>query len=110
MDHLFEKGDYHYALFIGHLVLEKVLKALFVKRVNKIPPFSHSLVLLANKADLILDDEQKEFLEIVTDFNIAARYPDQKFKFYKKCTKEFTEPQIRKIKEYYEWLKSLVTS
>jgi len=28
IDHLFEKGDYHYALFFGHLVIEKMLKAL----------------------------------------------------------------------------------
>jgi len=26
VDHLFEKGDYSWALFIAHLVLEKVLK------------------------------------------------------------------------------------
>lgn len=31
MDHLFEKRDYHWALFIGHLVLEKMLKALYDK-------------------------------------------------------------------------------
>ena len=28
--HLFEKGDYLHALFFGHLVLEKLLKAHFV--------------------------------------------------------------------------------
>ena len=26
-EHLFEKEDYHYCLFFGHLVLEKTLKA-----------------------------------------------------------------------------------
>ena len=29
-EHLFEKGDYAWCLFIGHLVLEKFLKALYV--------------------------------------------------------------------------------
>ena len=33
-EHLFEKGDYHYCLFLGHLVLEKALKALYVKNVD----------------------------------------------------------------------------
>ena len=28
--HLFEKKDYSYALFFGHLAVEKMLKALFV--------------------------------------------------------------------------------
>ena len=82
MDHLFEKGDYHWALFIGHLVLETMLKALYVKNVGKVPPYSHRLVQLANKTKVPLNQEQMEFLEIVTDFNIAVRYPDQQFRFY----------------------------
>ena len=28
-EHLFEKRDYSYALFFGHLAVEKMLKALF---------------------------------------------------------------------------------
>lgn len=32
-----------YALFMGHLALEKLLKALVVKRTKKHAPFSHSL-------------------------------------------------------------------
>jgi HEPN domain-containing protein len=31
VDHLFASGDYNYALFLGHLYLEKLLKALVVK-------------------------------------------------------------------------------
>jgi len=31
-DHLIEKEDYSYALFFGHLAVEKLLKALFVIR------------------------------------------------------------------------------
>lgn len=31
MIHLFDSEDYHWALFIGHLVIEKLLKARLVK-------------------------------------------------------------------------------
>ncbi len=31
-EHLVEKGDYSYALFFGHLAVEKLLKALYVAR------------------------------------------------------------------------------
>lgn len=31
-NHLLEKGDYSYALFFGHLAIEKILKALYVSR------------------------------------------------------------------------------
>jgi hypothetical protein len=41
-------------------------------------------------------------LEIITDFNMEARYPDEKFSFYKKCT--FTEINLKKIEEIRKWL------
>lgn len=104
-EHLFEKGDYHYCLFIGHLVLEKALKAIYVKNKDLNAPYKHSLPILAQKAGLELSEEQETFLEEVTDFNIEARYPDIKFSFFKKCTKEFTEEYFKRIKEFYRWLK-----
>ena len=35
--HLFEKGDYSYALFFGHLAIEKLLKGLYVERKHNTP-------------------------------------------------------------------------
>ena len=110
IDHLFENGDYHYALYFGHLVLEKLLNALYVKNVGKVPPYKHRLILLSNKAKLSLSEEQKKAFETFTNFNIEARYPDEKFNFYKLCTKEFAEPYIKQVKEYYQWLKTLIKS
>jgi len=51
-EHLFEKEDYHYCLYLGHLVLEKILKALFVQNIGPTPPHKHALPLLAEKAGL----------------------------------------------------------
>jgi len=42
--HLFEKGDYSYALFFGHLTIEKILKAIYAGRTGETPPFTHRLV------------------------------------------------------------------
>lgn len=105
MENLFNSKDYHWALFISHLVLEKLLKAVYIKNVNDTPPFIHNLSLLAEKSKLILTDEQKDFLDLVTTFNIKARYPDYKKKFYNKCTKAFTTKNIEKIKEFRLWIK-----
>lgn len=44
--HLFEKGDYLHALFFAHLVVEKILKAHFVKdNTADIPPKTHNLMV-----------------------------------------------------------------
>ena len=84
--HLFEKGDYPYALFFGHLTIEKFLKALFVQKFDEPPPYTHRLTYLTEKTGLTISPEKLELLEIITDFNLEARYPDEKFTFFKKVT------------------------
>ena len=106
MGHLFEKKDYHWALFMGHLLIEKLLKACYVKRVDNQPPFTHNLLRLGEKSDLELSEEQKDFLVTVTAFNIRARYDDYKLAFYKTCTESYTTTWIEKIEEFREWIKT----
>ena len=43
-------------------------------------------MVLAEKCDLELTDEQVEILKVITQFNISAGYDDYKESFYKKCT------------------------
>jgi len=74
MVHLVETKDYNWALFLGHLVIEKLLKALFVKKLERHAIFSHDLLRLATKANLVLNVEQEEWLDEITTFNLNARY------------------------------------
>ena len=106
MEHLFDAGDYSYALFIGHLILEKILKAHYVKKTEESPPRIHDLFKLANLSCSELSDEQLKFLIQANAFNIEARYPEEKLNFYNVCTKEFASENISKIKELHTWLKS----
>ena len=106
--HLFEKKDYPYALFLGHLTVEKLLKALFVRKFDEPPPFTHRLPYLAEKAGLRLSQERLELLEIITDFNLEARYPDEKFSFHRRCSKEFAKKYMDKIEEIREWLQQQI--
>ncbi len=105
MKHLFEKGDYHWSLFMGHLVLEKLLKAYYVKSKDKQPPFIHNLTRIAILADIELTEKQFDILDTVTTFNIRARYDDYKNQFYKKCTYEYSKTWINNIEEIIQWLK-----
>jgi HEPN domain-containing protein len=108
MEHLFDSGDYSYSLFIGHLVLEKILKAHFVKNREESPPRTHDLFKLANLTSIEFSEEQLKFLINVNAFNIEARYPEEKLNFYNLCTKEFAFDNICKIKELFLWLRSRI--
>jgi HEPN domain-containing protein len=103
MDNNFISGNYDWALFIGHLSLEKILKALWIKNnPGDIPPKTHNLKKLADEAKFQLRENDAETLLEINDFNLETRYPDYKFEFYKKCTKEFAEGYIIKIKELHK--------
>jgi HEPN domain-containing protein len=105
---LFQNGRYDWCLFIGHLVIEKTLKAFYTRDVNETPPRIHNLLRLAEPTTLQLSDEQKQLLMDITRFNIETRYPDYKQSFQKVCTKEFAEDYFVKIKELHSWLKSCI--
>ena len=104
MGSLYKNGHYAWSLFLGHLVLEKLVKAVYVKHVDANIPFTHDLTKLAGKAGLRLTEEQKDFLDAVTTFNIKARYPDYKGRFYRKATKRFTDNYLEQIKDFKKWL------
>jgi len=105
MNNLFKSKDYHWSLFMGHLVIEKLLKAYYVKSLKEHPPFIHDLRRLAEKTNFTLNEDQIIFFDTVTRFNIKARYEDYKLEFYKKCTKDFANKWIEKIKEHRKWIK-----
>jgi len=109
MNVMYNSKRYNWSLFIGHLMIEKLLKAYFVKVNSAYPPYSHNLLRLAEKSQLKLTDEILEQLVTITAFNINARYDDYKLSFKNQCTKEFTDFWFEKIMELRLWLKTLIT-
>lgn len=108
MQNMFKSKEYMWSLFVGHLGLEKLLKAYYVKVKDKRVPYIHDLYKLALQCELELTESQKDSLQYITLFNIQSRYEDYKRDFFKKCTKEFTEKNIKRIKELRNWLKDLI--
>ena len=105
MKHLFGKKDFHWSLFMGHLVIEKLLKALYIKENNEQPPFIHNLSRIVQKTKIEISEGKLDILDTITTFNIRARYDDYKQLFYKKCTPEYTAVWIKNIEEMVIWLK-----
>ena len=106
----YETKQYTWSLFIGHLTIEKLLKALYAKvnKNNPYPPKIHNLVILAKRCNIELDDRKTTILMTCNSFNISARYEDYKNEFYKKCTEKYTSEQIKNIEEVRTWLKKML--
>ncbi len=96
---------YPESLFFCHLSIEKILKALIVHQTKTHAPHIHKLVDLTKLAKIDLSPKQIDALTTITEFNIAARYNEIKFDFYKKCTKKYTEKYFLISEKLYLWLK-----
>ncbi len=80
---------------MGNLSLEKLLKALVVKKTKARSPFSHSLPYLAEKSNELIPEEVYDNLWEFMEFHFEARYPEATKAFYKKCTKPFTAQKLK---------------
>lgn len=108
MEAMYNSKRYNWTLFIGHLMIEKLLKAYYVKVNEAFPPYIHNLLRLAEKSQLELNKENKIFFITVTAFNINSRYDDYKMSFQKMCTPEFTAQWIERLKQKRLWIKKLI--
>ncbi|MGD2086525.1 MAG: HEPN domain-containing protein [Candidatus Aminicenantes bacterium] len=89
---LLKKKKLRQTLFFIHLSLEKILKALFIKKKREYPPITHNLKYLADRIDLELTETRENFLIEATAFNIEARYPDE----------ESQPPEHKYVKQKYK--------
>jgi HEPN domain-containing protein len=105
---LYQTQNYNWALFIGHLVIEKLLKALYIKKKDEFPPLIHDLRRICEKAGIEIEISKQVLLDSISRFNINARYDDYKQNFYQLCTESFTSEWIDKIKDCRIWIKTML--
>ena len=105
-ENLMNSKNYDWALFVGHLCIEKLIKAIYVQNNdNQVPPKIHNLSRLL-ELSLVQSNEDLYFkLLEINKFNIEARYPKYKQEFYKLCTLEYASENHNKIREVYNWLR-----
>jgi len=81
---LFNAKCYVEALFWAHLVLEKLLKAHWVKdNTGNTPPKIHHLIKLAAQTTIIFTNDELLFLAKMNDLQLEGRYPDYIKNIYK---------------------------
>ena len=91
---LYETKNYVHALFWGHLVLEKLLKAHWVKdNEENTPPKTHHLVNLLEKTKLSLPEETIQIFYLMNQFQLEGRYPD----YFDRLFKKYKSVQTKKI-------------
>lgn len=106
MNYLMKGRKYVHALFFGHLYLEKLTKALWVKNHKEnYPPKIHNLVRILELSEIKPNDNDMEFLDVLNWFQIEGRYPDYVNNLVKETTKNLAVQYIKQIKSISRCLK-----
>ena len=74
--HAADDGLYELALFHCHLCIEKALKAALMEKTGKPHPKVHALAQLATALHENWSKDDREMLDTLSDFAVAARYDD----------------------------------
>lgn len=92
----------HFAqsLFWAHLALEKLTKALWIKKnEGNTPPFVHNLLRLITQTNEYFSEEQLQFINEMNAFQIKGRYPDYAESLEQTITKEICEEYLTETKK-----------
>jgi HEPN domain-containing protein len=104
-EHMLETGRYVYVLFMCHLSVEKLLKALYEAVLRKIPPKTHNLIYLSKSIGLEIPENHLRTLESLNDLSIVTRYPEDMDTLIKSFKKDRVEEYLRRTKALLRWLK-----
>ena len=90
-----------------HQTIEKTIKAYWCATQPNDPPYTHSHLRLAEGCGLYeqMDDEQRDFIDIITNYNIEARYPEDKDELSRSLTDSFCRQMIEETKQLQQWIK-----
>lgn len=99
---------YVYVVFCCQQAVEKMLKAVIVKRTGEMPPRIHNLMRLADRARIAVDDDRGDLFRNLSNLYVDTRYPEGDAAL----SAEFDEPRARaafeKTEEAVQWLSSIL--
>lgn len=109
---MYKTGRRLYVAFMCHQVIEKTLKAYWCGTQPEDPPYTHNHKRLADGCGLYekLDDSQKDFLNTITNYNIEARYPENKEALSQTLTLETCRELIDETKQLQQWIKEQLSA
>ena len=92
-------GRYIYVVFICHLSIEKMLKAIVAEAIKKIPPKTHNLIYLIKLAEINLPQELFDFITKINNASIVTRYPEDFPKLLEAYPEDVVKGYLTKTKE-----------
>ena len=104
-EHMLHTGRYIYVVFMSHLALEKMFKALVTEETRMLPPRTHNLVDLAQQGKLNLSQAQRDFIGKINNASIATRYPADLVQLMAQYSAPVVRDYLEQTQEIITWLR-----
>lgn len=90
-EHMLKAGRNIYVIFMCHLSIEKLLKAIVAETTKKTPPKTHNLIYLIKLVNIKLPQKLFDFVTKINNASIVTRYPEDFSKLLKAYPKDVTK-------------------
>ncbi len=101
---MLKTGRYIYVIFLCHLAIEKLLKAVVAQSQEKHPPYTHDLYELIGLAHLEIPHKHQSVIARLNELTIATRYPEDFQQLVKHYPKPVAEGFLKESKAFLKWL------
>jgi len=104
-EHMLQTGRYIYVIFMCHLAIEKLLKAILHEGTGNLPPKTHDLISLLKLAEIQMPDDLLVFIGKVNSASVVTRYPEDLSKILSAYPAGIAKDYFNQSREVLEWLR-----
>jgi HEPN domain-containing protein len=105
---MLKAGRLYYVLFCCQQAVEKMLKAVYARKLEEVPPRTHQLVRIAEEAKLDLSEEQKDFMRELSAYYVQSRYPGEMEDMESRISEDLANRVLKRTQELLQWLRSKI--
>ncbi|VAW18053.1 hypothetical protein MNBD_BACTEROID05-1307 [hydrothermal vent metagenome] len=104
-EYMLESKRYVYVIFMCHLSIEKVLKAIVCQKTKHSPPRTHDLIALVKIGKIQILEDMMDFVGIINNASIVTRYPEDLSQIVSSYPQKVAKMYLAKTKEVVKCLK-----
>lgn len=82
-----------------------MLKGTYSEKLEELPPKTHNLLFLIEKAGIELPDEMQEFVFLLNRLSVPTRYPEDLRKLQSEYDRNKASQCLSRSQEVLNWLK-----
>lgn len=103
--YMLETGRYLYVIFMCHMAIEKVLKAIVAEVTDKVPPRTHNLIYLIKLANINVPQDMFDFIAKINNASVVTRYPEDFKRLIEDYPEDIAKEYLNNTEKVLQWLK-----